>query len=314
MLLDIRVRKMIIWLVSGTFLAIILIMMMFKLITYNPEGQISDLDKAIPYGELISWDAVNKIFPKYATATVIDFDTGVQFQVQRRGGYNHVDVQPLTADDTAIMKNIYEGKWAWNRKAVIIQLKNGQRIAASMNGMPHGQGAIEKNNFDGHFCIHFKDSKTHGSKKVDLAHQMMIWKAANVLDQQLEALTPAEIIAVFFTAVDQHELNIAAKLIDSDVDIEPLLKNLDNIVNIKADNIRNITGNTFNVNLSVIFNDSNREFRKNIVITTTAQKTYWQIEANSINPLLDKRSWASFQSISNNPLEGEDWEIEVNGE
>ncbi len=314
MLLDIRARKMIIWLISGTFLAIILIMMVFKLITDNPEGQISDLDKAIPYGELISWDGVNKVFPKYDTAAVIDFDTGMQFQVQRRGGYNHVDVQPLTADDTAIMKSIYEGKWAWKRKAVIIQLKNGQRIAASMNGMPHGQGAIKENNFDGHFCIHFKDSKTHGSKKVDLAHQMMIWKAANVLDQQLEELTPAEIIAVFFTAVDQHELNIAAKLINSDVDIEPLLKNLDNIVNIKADNIRSITGNTFSVSLSMIFNDSNREFRKNIVITTTAQKTYWQIEANSINPLLDKRSWASFQSISNSPLEEEDWEIEVNGE
>ena len=127
------------------FLALILILLVFKLITDNPEGQISDLDKAIPYGEYLKWDEVNRVFPKNATAAVIDFDTGMQFQVQRRGGYNHVDVQPLAADDTAIMKSIYEGKWAWKRKAVIIQLKNGQRIAASMNGMPHGQGAIKEN-------------------------------------------------------------------------------------------------------------------------------------------------------------------------
>jgi len=314
LLIDIRSGRMIVWLVSGTFLLLILILVVCNFITNKPEGEISDLDKAIPYGEFLTWDAVNKIFPKNASATVIDYDTGMQFQVQRRGGYNHADVQPLTANDTAIMKSIYEGKWAWQRKAVILQLKNGQRIAASMNGMPHGQGAITENDFDGHFCIHFKDCKTHGSKKVDLAHQMMIWKAGNVLDQQLEPLTPAEIIAVFFTAVDQHEMNIAGKLINTTVDLEPLLKNLDSIENIKADNIKNIAENSYSVSISVVFNDSNREFRKNLVINTVAQKTYWQIEANSINPLMDKRSWSSLQPISNSLSDGEDWEIEVNGD
>ena len=36
-----------------------------------------------------------------------------------------------------------------------------------MNGMPHGTTTISSNNFDGHFCIHFKNSKTHESDKVD---------------------------------------------------------------------------------------------------------------------------------------------------
>jgi len=309
-LLDIRAGKMIVWIVSGTFLLLILVLLVCKLITNNPEGQISDLDKAVPYGEFLSWDEVNKIFPKYASATVIDLDTGLQFQIQRRGGYNHVDVQPLNANDTAIMKSIYEGQWAWQRKAVILQLNNGQRIAASMNGMPHGQGAIKDNDFDGHFCIHFRNSKTHGSKKVDLAHQMMIWKAGNVLDQQLHLLSPSEIIAVFFTAVDQHELNIAGKLINSDVDIEPLLIGLDSIKNIKADNIKNVSGNIFNVNIRVIFNDSTREFRKEIVINTVGKEPFRQIEAKSISPLLDKGSWASFQQISNNLVDEEDWETD----
>lgn len=310
MQIDTRTGRMIVCLVSGTFLLLILILLVCKLITNNPEGQISDLDKAIPCGEFMSWDEVNKIFPKFASATVIDFDTGMQFQIQRRGGSNHADVQPLTANDSAIMKSIYEGKWAWQRKAVIIQLNNGQRIAASMNGMPHGSGAIEDNDFDGHFCIHFKNSKTHASKKVDLAHQMMIWKSANVLDQQLQLLNPGDIIAVFFTAVDQHELNIAGKLINSNVDIEPLLKSLDSIKSIKADNIRNIDGNSFSANIRVIFNDANREFRKEMVINMSEKEPFWQIEANSISPLLDKRSWSSFQQIKDSPLEDEDWETD----
>lgn len=312
MLLEKRAGKMIVWLVSGTFLLLILILLVCKLITNNPEGQISDLDKEIPYGEFLSWDEVNRLFPKNASATVIDFDTGMQFRVQRRGGYNHTDVQPFTANDTAIMKSIYEGKWAWKRRAVILQLDTGRRIAASMNGMPHGQGAIKDNNFDGHFCIHFKDCKTHASNKVDLAHQMMIWKSGNVLDQQLQSLSPAEIIAVFFTAVDQHELNIARKLIDSNVEKESLLRDLDSIENIKADNIKNIGGNKFSANIRVVFNDSTREFRQDIVINTIQNEPYWQIEASSINPLLDKRSWASFQQISNSPVEEEDWETDDN--
>ena len=47
-----------------------------------------------------------------------------------------------------------------------------------MNGMPHGTTTIS-NNFDGHFCIHFKNSKTHGTDKVDSEHQNCVNKAAN---------------------------------------------------------------------------------------------------------------------------------------
>ena len=48
---------------------------------------------------------------------------------------------------------------------------NGHVYAASMNGMPHGTDMISGNNFDGHFCIHFHKSKTHGTDKVDAVHQ-----------------------------------------------------------------------------------------------------------------------------------------------
>ena len=46
-----------------------------------------------------------------------------------------------------------------------------------MNGMPHGNCSIKNNHFDGHFCIHFSGSMTHGSKKVDSAHQNAVKRA-----------------------------------------------------------------------------------------------------------------------------------------
>ncbi|MEA4924111.1 MAG: hypothetical protein VB084_02260 [Syntrophomonadaceae bacterium] len=309
MQIDKRAGRMIVGIVSGTFLLLIGIMLICRLSLEPPEGQISDLDEKVPYGEFLSWDAVDKIFPKSAKATVVDYDTGMQFEVQRRGGSNHADVQPLTANDTAIMKSIYAGKWGWRRKAVILQLKNGLRIAASMNGMPHGQGAIQNNNFDGHFCIHFRDCKTHASNRVDLAHQMMVWKAGNVVDQQLQSLTPAEILTVFFTALNQHELNIAGKLVNSEDDIMPMMENLGSIETIRAENIKKVADNSYSISVSIIFNDSNREYRKNMVINLVARKAYWQIDANVINILLDKRSMASFQAINTIPMEQEDWEL-----
>lgn len=131
------------------------------------------------YGELLPWDEADRDFSMYATARIIDIYTGLSFRVQRREGINHADVQPLTAEDTAIMKEIYGGTWSWERKGIIVET-GGRRIAASMNGMPHGAGRIEGNNFPGHFCIHFLGSTIHPSG-MDLRHHREILKAAGKL-------------------------------------------------------------------------------------------------------------------------------------
>lgn len=124
----------------------------------------------------IPWPQVNNLYARGTRATVIDVQTGRSFQVVRLGGYNHADVEPATAADTAIMKGIYGGTWSWNRRAVVVVV-NGQRIAGSMNGMPHGGANISNNNFAGHFCIHFLNSRTHGSNRVDAAHQAAVQAA-----------------------------------------------------------------------------------------------------------------------------------------
>ncbi|MDW7651461.1 MAG: hypothetical protein SCK29_10240 [Bacillota bacterium] len=131
------------------------------------------------YGSLLVWDEVDKIFPMYATAKIRDIYTGASFNVQRREGSSHVDAQPLTAEDTAVMKKIYGSRWSWERKGVIVEVR-GHRIAASMHGMPHGSGKIDDNNFPGHFCIHFLGSTIH-SGGMDIQHHREILKAAGKL-------------------------------------------------------------------------------------------------------------------------------------
>lgn len=129
--------------------------------------------------EEIDWfkDGNTKI-PKGAIVTVKDIATGKTFKAKRWSGANHADMEPLTASDTAIMKSIYGGTWSWTRHAILVLYKD-HVYAASMNGMPHGTTTISNNNFDGHFCIHFTGSKTHGSKKVDPDHQNAIKRAKN---------------------------------------------------------------------------------------------------------------------------------------
>lgn len=124
------------------------------------------------------WTVVNKAFPRKTQATVTDIDTGITFNIYRYGGSNHADVEPVTAADTAKMKQAYGGQWSWNRRAVIVNV-NGRVFAGSMNGMPHGGQDIYNNNFDGQFCIHFLNSRTHGTNRVDEAHQAAVYKAAN---------------------------------------------------------------------------------------------------------------------------------------
>ncbi len=114
--------------------------------------------------------------PRGATFTVKDVLTGKTFTVKRWAGANHLDAEPLTAKDTATMKSIYGGSWSWNRRAILVKY-DGHVYAASMNGMPHGTTTINNNDFDGHFCIHFYKSKTHGTKKVDTDHQNAVARA-----------------------------------------------------------------------------------------------------------------------------------------
>ena len=152
----------------------------------------------------LHWDEINQFFPRYSTAQIIDVETGKTFYVKRTFGTNHADVEPLTIEDTEVIISIWGSVNNWDRRAVIVVIDN-YKIAASMNGYAHagldrypvlqvvdnrsggfGRGQnldmIKGNGVDGHFCIHFYGSRTHGSRRTDTAHQTQIRRAAEFLE------------------------------------------------------------------------------------------------------------------------------------
>ena len=126
--------------------------------------------------EQLEWFSHTDTIPKKAVVTIKDCKTGKTFQAKRWSGASHMDTEPLTAEDTAKMKEIYGGAWSWDRRAILVKY-DGHVYAASMNGMPHGTSTID-NGFDGHFCVHLTGSKTHGTDRVDEDHQAAVAQAA----------------------------------------------------------------------------------------------------------------------------------------
>lgn len=143
--------------------------------------------------ELIDWytGGIQSIFYKGCVAIVTDVKTGISFQVKRWSGGAHADVEPLTAGDTAAMCRIYGVKTAqeindknlYQRRSVLVTVA-GHSYAASIYGVPHNYpdgDTIPDNAFNGQFCIHFINSKTHGTSSnpahVDSDHQKAIMYA-----------------------------------------------------------------------------------------------------------------------------------------
>lgn len=158
-------------------------------LTSNQQAYINDAHEeerlivsSVPYITVVSlnwFDTVNIIFEKYITTRIIDVQTGTQYYVKRTGGYNHADVEPIDKENMQKFCSIYNNQWSWTRRPVWVEIK-GMWIAASINGMPHGYSLILDNGQDGHSCIHFLKSKTHGTKRVDENHQSAVNYALKV--------------------------------------------------------------------------------------------------------------------------------------
>lgn len=177
--------------------------------------------------DMLPWEKVNTLLPKYSKFTVMDVETGKTFKVQRRAGSHHADVQPLNARETKIMKEIYSGKWSWKRRAIIVIHKD-QWIAGSMHGMPHGAGALN-NNFPGHFCIHFYGSTTHRTNFMDLSHKLMILKAAGKLKEYAAVSDSYEITSAFIAGLKQQDETILSTFSLQQMSWRKYVKKIENI-------------------------------------------------------------------------------------
>ena len=127
--------------------------------------------------ERLDWfNGGKNVIPNGAVFQIKDVSTGLIFSARRQSGGNHMDAEPLTAEDTAILKKINGGTFSWRRRAVLVKY-NGHVYAASIYSEPHGTNTILDNNFDGQFCLHFYGSKTHGTDRVDADHQRCLEQA-----------------------------------------------------------------------------------------------------------------------------------------
>jgi hypothetical protein len=183
------------------------------------------------YGALVPWEEASRLVPRMAKTEVIDMLTGLTFSAQRRAGNSHADFQPLSKQDTEIMKQIYKEGWSWNRRAVLVKAPNGGWLAASMNGMPHGGDGIPDNGFKGHFCIHFYQSKTHGSDQVDLMHQAMVFRAAGKLPEFVQTLEPLKLAELYVAGLNQRDLGLMLQLlpVEDGKPVHPLAEQWDQL-------------------------------------------------------------------------------------
>lgn len=145
------------------------------------------------------WSEVSKIFKIGMEAKVTDVRTGETFRIVRTYGGNHADCEAKTSADSKKIKEIWGGSWSWERRPVIIET-GGRRIAASIAAMPHagvdkspankyissrsggyGRGAnldkIKNNGMSGVIDVHFLNSRTHGTNRVDSKHQAAVKEA-----------------------------------------------------------------------------------------------------------------------------------------
>ena len=132
--------------------------------------------------EKIDWytGGIQSIWSVGAVGVVTDVYTGISFRAQRLYGDNHADCEPLTTADTAAICRIYgvsnaqeisdreQALQSWRRRPLWVTIGT-RTFCASMYGIPHNYEGdrIPDNNYNGQFCVHFVNSRTHSTNRVD---------------------------------------------------------------------------------------------------------------------------------------------------
>ena len=146
----------------------------------------SNLTMTLYPAEKIDWytGGINEMWPRGANYKVYDVRTGIVWWAHRWAGGRHVDAEPLTAADTARLCKCYgvnnsteiASKNLYQRRPLLVTIGT-RTFACSLYGVPHNYpdgDTISTNDFKGQVCIHFTNSRTHDSNKVDSGHEEAI--------------------------------------------------------------------------------------------------------------------------------------------
>lgn len=124
--------------------------------------QILNLDWQNGICSLLEEDAVYKL---------IDLKTQTQFYIKILDKQNHADIEPNSIQDFELMKNLSNNAWSWNRRPMLLKYNETTYFPASLSLYPHGHSQARTT---GHFCLHFKNSKTNQTNQTDDFHQNTI--------------------------------------------------------------------------------------------------------------------------------------------
>ncbi|MDK2865840.1 MAG: hypothetical protein PWP51_845 [Clostridiales bacterium] len=111
-----------------------------------------------------------------------DYYTGVKINALFSYGHNHMDIEPLTKEDTEKIKKLWDYNYAWTMRPVLVYYLD-HIVAGSLAGMPHAASTLDRigdNGMAGVLDLHFKNSRTHATNKIDERHQKQIRIAAGV--------------------------------------------------------------------------------------------------------------------------------------
>ena len=108
--------------------------------------------------------------------TVYDFSTGYSWKLRIMTKDAHMDAEPATAEDTAIMLKAFGNKTTWNPKPVWVTFSDGKTYIGSTHDVPHSPQHLTNNNFAGHLCVHFPIpmSKAESIGSYAVSHQEAI--------------------------------------------------------------------------------------------------------------------------------------------
>ena len=96
----------------------------------NTQGSEPGKTPVAPNGvELIQWSEAKKVFTIGVTASVYDVWTGITYNVKSFSNGLHADVEPVTKEDTDLLKATYGEEWSWDPRPVWVTI-NGHIMAA----------------------------------------------------------------------------------------------------------------------------------------------------------------------------------------
>lgn len=141
-----------------------------------PIGQGLSGDPAIT-GELVPWSEVQAMLVVGTEYAITDYNTGTTFSMCYTGGENHAEMECKDAFNAGIYKEVFGSEYNFSKRPVVISI-NGQNIAASLSGWPHGEDTYAANEMPGHTCLFFDGSLSHVGSLPDAEHLELVYKAA----------------------------------------------------------------------------------------------------------------------------------------